>query len=219
MNIIEIINVNKNYGNKIIFKDIDLSIKEGQCIGIMGENGVGKSVLFKMIAGIEDVSSGKILVRNKVVGKDKNFPTNIGIFINQPNFVDIYSGFKNLKLLAEINNKIDDIKITDTMTKLNLNPYDKTKVKNYSTGMKQKLGIAQAIMENQDVILLDEPFNALDSDSNFRVIEIIKELKNEGKTIMLTSHQQDYLNVLCDDLYLVKDFDIIRYNKDIVSAI
>ena len=129
--------------------------------------------------------------------------------------MDIFDGFENLKLLAEINNKIDDKKIRDTMIAVGLDPDNKTKFKSYSTGMKQKLAIAQAIMEDQDLVLLDEPFNALDTKSNLEIINVINKLKEEDKTIFLTSHQEEYLRKLCNEIYLVNDNKIKRIDNKI----
>ncbi|MDU3176534.1 ABC transporter ATP-binding protein [Anaerococcus sp.] len=215
MNFVEIKNISKSFGAHIIFDDVSLSIDQGQCVGFIGENGVGKSVLFKMIAGLVEVDKGQIYVKDQLVGRNENFPTNIGFFVNQPSFVDIFDGFENLKLLAEIKNSIDDKKIRDTMIAVGLDPDNKTKFKSYSTGMKQKLAIAQAIMEDQDLVLLDEPFNALDTKSNLEIINVINKLKEEDKTIFLTSHQEEYLRKLCNEIYLVNDNKIKRIDNKI----
>ncbi|MDU2598398.1 ATP-binding cassette domain-containing protein [Anaerococcus sp.] len=215
MNFVEIKNISKSFGDHIIFDDVSLSIDQGQCVGFIGENGVGKSVLFKMIAGLIEADKGQIYVKDQLVGRNENFPTNIGFFVNQPSFVDIFDGFENLKLLAEIKNSIDDKKIRDTMIAVGLDPDNKTKFKSYSTGMKQKLAIAQAIMEDQDLVLLDEPFNALDTKSNLEIINVINKLKEEDKTIFLTSHQEEYLRKLCNEIYLVNDNKIKRIDNKI----
>ena len=215
MNFVEIKNNSKSFGDHIIFDDVSLSIDQGQCVGFIGENGVGKSVLFKMIAGLVEADKGQIYVKDQLVGRNENFPTNIGFFVNQPSFVDIFDGFENLKLLAEIKNSIDDKKIRDTMIAVGLDPDNKTKFKSYSTGMKQKLAIAQAIMEDQDLVLLDEPFNALDTKSNLEIINVINKLKEEDKTIFLTSHQEEYLRKLCNEIYLFNDNKIKRIDNKI----
>lgn len=215
MNFVEIKNISKSFGDHIIFDDVSLSIDQGQCVGFIGENGVGKSVLFKMIAGLIEADKGQIYVKDQLVGRNENFPTNIGFFVNQPNFVDIFDGFENLKLLAEIKNSIDDKKIRDTMIAVGLDPDNKTKFKSYSTGMKQKLAIAQAIMEDQDLVLLDEPFNALDTKSNLEIINVINKLKEEDKTIFLISHQEEYLRKLCNEIYLFNDNKIKRIDNKI----
>lgn len=205
MTIVEIDKISKSFKNNVLYQDLTLNINKGETIGIVGTNGSGKSVLFKMIAGFEDVDHGKIVVRGKEVGTKHNFPINMGVLIDQPGYIEFYDGFTNLKLLAEIQNKIGDAQIRTFMRKLGLDPDDKTKVKNYSSGMKQKLGITQAIMEDQDLILLDEPFNALDFQTNVEVMKALTSLKDEGKTMVLTSHQHEYLEKICDKIYILID--------------
>ncbi|MBM0046199.1 ATP-binding cassette domain-containing protein [Anaerococcus sp. mt242] len=203
METIKVNNITKKFGTKVLYEDVSFTINKGECIGIVGSNGTGKSVLFKMLAGIEDYDSGQILVNGKRVGKNLDFPENIGYFVNQPGYIEFYDGFTNLKMLADIKNLITDDQIKESMLSVGLNPNDKTKVKNYSQGMKQKLGICQAIMEGQDLIFLDEPFNALDFKSNIDVINIIKKLKEQNKTILMSSHQHEYLEKLTDRMYII----------------
>ena len=163
MNIdIKVENVSKQYNGVNILTDINLKIEKGTTVGIVGSNGSGKSVLFKIISGFTAPDTGNVLIRDNELGKDMDFPEDMGIFINSPGYISLYNGFKNLKLLADIRGNIDDKKIASTMELVGLNPNNKTKVDGYSLGMKQKLGIAQAIMEDQNIIILDEPFNSLD---------------------------------------------------------
>ena len=147
-------------------------------------------------------------MRGKKIGDDFDYPPDMGIFINAPGFIPVYSGFKNLKCLADIRGKIDSKKICATMDKVGLNPNDKTPVKNYSLGMKQKLGIAQAFMEDQSILLLDEPFNALDQESHLQMLDCLRELRNAGKTILITSHNAADLDTLCNTTYLIQDSKI-----------
>lgn len=205
MTVVAIEKISKSFKNNILYQDLSLRIEQGETIGIVGANGSGKSVLFKMIAGFEDVDRGKITVRGKEVGTKYNFPINMGVLIDQPGYIEFYDGFTNLKLLAEIQNKINESQIRTYMKKIGLDPDDKTKVKDYSSGMKQKLGITQAIMENQDLVLLDEPFNALDFQTNVEVMKALAGLKDENKTMILTSHQHDYLEKICDKIYILVD--------------
>lgn len=184
--IIKLENVSKSFGHKKILNDITLSVEKGQTIGLVGANGSGKSVLFKIICGFEKADEGSVLVGEKYLQKGNDFPENVGVFINSPGFIGIYDGFKNLKFLADIKGNISDEDIKETMLKVGLDPENKTKVDNYSLGMKQKLGIAQAIMENQEILVLDEPFNALDYRTYEDIKTIIRELKAEEKTILLT---------------------------------
>lgn len=189
MAIIEIKNISKKFKQNVLYENASLKIEAGKTIGIVGGNGTGKSLLFKLITGLDFVDDGEIYVRNKKVGKNLDFPKNVGLFVNQPSYIEFYDEFTNLKLLADIQGKIDDDTIKFYMKRVGLDPDNKSRVKTYSSGMKQKLGIAQAIMEDQDIIMLDEPFNALDFQTNADVLKILSELKNEGKTILLTSHQ------------------------------
>lgn len=213
--IIEIKHLAKQFNNHILFDDVSLAINQGECIGIVGGNGSGKSVLFQLISGLAFADTGEILVRQKAVGKGHDFPTDLGIFVNQPGYIEFYDGFTNLQLLASIQNKIDDMTIREYMQRIGLDPYSKVKVKNYSAGMKQKLGIVQAIMENQDIILLDEPFNALDFQTNVEIMKILEELKSEGKTILLTSHQHEFLEQICNHLYLILNHKIVPFDDEL----
>ncbi len=213
--VIKLTNISKSFKNKIIYQNLNLEVKKGECIGIVGTNGSGKSVLFNLISGLINPDSGSVEVNNKTVGgKNGEFPDNIGVLINSPGYIDFYSGFYNLKLLAEINNKITDEQIYNTMKLCGLDPESKVPVKKYSMGMKQKLGIAQAFMENQDIILLDEPYNALDFTANKDITNIINQLHKNKKTILLTSHQHNYLEKLCDKIYIVYNNKLELFNEN-----
>jgi len=212
--VIELKEVKKSFGKKKIYSGVNLSIEEGECIGIVGGNGSGKSVLFQMIAGLLPVDAGEVLVNGKRLGKESDFPENVGILINSPGYIEYYSGLKNLQLLARIQGKVGDKEIYEAMRLVGLDPEDKTRVKKYSMGMKQKLGIAQAIMEGQDIIILDEPYNALDFNTNKEITGVLRRLKEEGKTILLTSHQQEYLDKLCDKMYCIEDKMIKVFDEE-----
>ncbi|MEG0923448.1 MAG: ABC transporter ATP-binding protein [Anaerovoracaceae bacterium] len=218
MSIIQINNISKRFKENILYEDASLEIEGGTTVGIVGGNGSGKSVLFKIIAGLEYPEAGDVYVRGNKVGKDCNFPKDIGLFVNQPGYIEYYDGFHNLKMLAEIQGKIDDETIRLYMKKMGLNPDDKTKVRNYSSGMKQKLGITQAVMENQDIVLLDEPFNALDFQTNREVISILLKLKEDAKTVLLTSHQHEYLEKICDVVYLILNKKLILFDDKAKEA-
>lgn len=214
---IAIDNISKKFKQNILFKDANLSIEKGSITGIIGANGVGKSVLFKLISGIYRADSGSIFIRGKEIGKDFDFPPDMGIFIDSPGFVPLFSGFKNLKMLSDIRGIISDNDIRKTMTLVGLNPSDTTAVKNYSLGMRQKLGIAQAIMENQDILLLDEPFNALDAESHQHMHQLVRELKQQKKTILLTSHNSSDIMELCDDIYKIEDRQLKPYDRTLLA--
>ncbi len=212
--VIELKNVSKKFGDKIIYNNIDFSVAKGECVGLIGGNGTGKSVLFQLITGLIPVDSGEVKVNGKKLGKNEDFPKDVGIFINSPGYIEYYSGFKNLKMLADIQGNIGDDEIKKYMEMIGLNPDDKTKVKKYSMGMKQKLGIIQAIMEHQKIIILDEPYNALDFQTNLEVTKVLKKLKQEKRTILLTSHQQSYLDKLCDKMYCIENHMLIPFDEE-----
>ena len=217
--IIKLENVSKSFGHKKILNDITLSVEKGQTIGLVGANGSGKSVLFKIICGFEKPDEGTVLVGEKYLQKGNDFPENVGVFINSPGFIGIYDGFKNLKFLADIKGNISDEDIKETMLKVGLDPENKTKVDNYSLGMKQKLGIAQAIMENQEILVLDEPFNALDYRTYEDIKAIIRELKAEEKTILLTSHHYEDIEQLCDKVYIIENCKLMTVTEEIASKL
>lgn len=203
---IELRKVSKSFGHRRILREVSLSVERGKTVGLVGANGSGKSVLFKILCGFEKPDNGDIYVRGRQLGKNgRDFPDNMGVFINSPGFIGIYSGFQNLKFLADIQGRIGEEEIAEAMDKVGLDPSDKTKVAHYSLGMKQKLGLAQAIMEGQDILILDEPFNALDYKTYEDVRTIIRMLKAEGKTIFLTSHRYKDIDQLCDQVYSIED--------------
>lgn len=211
---IEIRKVSKAFGKKVLYQDVDLFIKEGTTVGIVGVNGSGKSVLFQLIAGLKDVDDGEILVRGKKVGRKEDFPEQVGLLVSQAGYVEMYDGFTNLQMLAEIQGKISEATICSYMQKFGLDPTDKTKVKNYSMGMRQKLGLIQATMEGQTLLLLDEVFNGLDFQTSQEIFSFLKEEKKNGKTILLTSHQHDCLEKLCDEIYLIDEKKLVLLTEE-----
>ncbi|MDY6085658.1 MAG: ATP-binding cassette domain-containing protein [Peptoniphilaceae bacterium] len=215
---IEISHVSKRFGDATILNDISLSIDEGETVGFVGANGSGKSVLFKIIAGLYRPDEGSVTVRGQVLGKDVDFPDGMGILIDEPGYVDYMSGWNNLKNLALIQNKISDDQIRETMMRFHLDPNNRTMARNYSLGMKKKLGICQAIMENQDIIILDEPFNALDFESYNDIQDVLFELKEEGKTILITAHQHEDIESLCDRMFFVHQGSVEPLTEEIRTA-
>lgn len=204
MNLIELKNVSKSYKGLSLFENTSVSFEKGKVYGIVGPNGSGKSVLFKMICGFVFPDQGSVFVRGEELGKNKRFPENLGIIIERPGYLGDKTGLENLRYLADIQNNITDEKIKETMEKVGLHHTIKQKVKNYSLGMKQKLAIAQAIMEDQEILLLDEPFNGLDVDSVENIRALLKELNEEGKTIILTSHNNEDIEILCEHVYRIR---------------
>ena len=200
-NLIEIQDVVKRFGEQTVLDHVSLSVTPGKIYGIIGRNGSGKTVLFKSICGFVLPDAGKILVRGKQVGKDVDIPQGIGIIIEHPGFLRDYSGFQNLKLLARLQKKITDEKIKESIRLVGLDPEDKKKVGKFSLGMRQRLGIAQAIMEDPKLLILDEPFNGLDKNGVAESRSHLLELKKAGKTILLASHNEDDIRILCDRVY------------------
>lgn len=189
--------LNKNH----ILKDITVSFEHGKIHGLIGRNGSGKTMLMKCICGFVKPTSGTVTVNGKIVGKDCDFPDGMGIIIETPRFIPYYSGYKNLKLLADLNKKIDKEQIRQSMQKVGLDPDLKRHVRKYSLGMRQRLGLAQAIMESPDLLILDEPMNGLDKDGVADMRKYLLELKEQGKTILLASHSAEDIDVLCDSVH------------------
>ena len=199
--IIKVENVVKKFGADMVLNNISIEFESGKIYGILGRNGSGKTVLFKTIIGFLKPSGGKVIVNGKEIGKDTDFADNIGIIIETPGFLSSYTGFKNLEYLASIKNLIGKKEIRESMERVGLDPDSKKKVGKYSLGMRQRLGIAQAIMENPDILILDEPMNGLDHQGVEEVREILRNLRDEGKTIILASHNKEDIETLCDEVY------------------
>ena len=208
MSLIELRNVSKSFKGLSLFENLSVSFEKGKIYGIVGHNGSGKSVLFKMMCGFVFPDQGSVIVNGEELGKNKRFPKNFGIIIDKPGYLGDKTGFENLRYLADIQNKISDEKIKEILEKVGLSHTIMQKVKNYSLGMKQKLAIAQAIMEDQDILLLDEPFNGLDVDSVENIRDLLKSLNNQGKTIFLTSHNNEDIDILCDHVFRVRNYSL-----------
>lgn len=197
-NKIKIDELNLILSKKMILNNVNIEFEKGKIHGLIGRNGSGKTMLMKCICGFVKPTSGTIFVDGKQIGKDCDFPDNVGIIIETPGFIPYYSGYKNLKLLADLNRKIGSDKIKETMLKVGLDPDLKRHVKKYSLGMRQRLGLAQAIMENPDILILDEPMNGLDKDGVADMRKYLLELKEQGKTILIASHSSEDIEILCD---------------------
>ena len=195
---ISVQNVTKRFGEEIVLSNVSHDFEEGKIHGIVGNNGSGKTVLMKCICGFLLPTNGKILVNYKQVGKDCDFPENMGIIIETPGFLPGLTGMKNLQILASLKRKIGKDTIWKTIERVGLDPTLKKTVGKYSLGMRQRLGIAQAIMENPSILILDEPLNGLDKSGVEQMRNLIKGLRTEGKTIILASHNQLDIDELCD---------------------
>ncbi|MCQ2535223.1 MAG: ATP-binding cassette domain-containing protein [Clostridia bacterium] len=191
----------KRIKDTVIFEDISISCEEGKIYGLVGRNGAGKTMLMKSICGLTSLTSGSIIVDDKRIGVDVEIPESIGVIIEVPGFIPYFSGFDNLKYLANLKKKVDSNRIREVLKIVNLDPDSKKHVSKYSLGMRQRLGIAQAIMENPDILLLDEPMNGLDNDGVAEVKELLKSFKKQGKTIILASHHMEDIDELCDEVF------------------
>ena len=202
---IEVLNVSKVIKKRTVLQNINFQLERGKIYGFVGHNGSGKSMLFRVICGLVKPTVGTVKLFGDVLHQDISFPKSASVILEKPGFLEHYSGFSNLKFLASIRNQITDQDIKSTITKVGLDPEDKRPVKAYSLGMKQKLAIAQSIMEAPELILLDEPMNALDEDSVQNVYDIINAEKQRGATILLTSHNKIDIESLCDQVYKLRE--------------
>lgn len=199
--VIVIDKLTKSFKGKTVLEDVNMRLQEGRIYGIVGDNGSGKTVLLKLICGFMKPDSGTVTVNGKVIGKDADFPENTGIIIEAPGFLPNYSGMKNLEYLASIRGKIGKEQIEAAMKTVGLDPSSKLRVGKYSLGMKQRLGIAQAIMEDQQLLILDEPMNALDKDAVEEMRKLFLRFKASGKTMLIVSHNEGDISTLCDEVY------------------
>jgi len=206
--VIRVENVTKKFGEVTALNQINISFERGKIYGIIGRNGSGKTVLFKTIIGYLKPTGGRVVVGGKEIGKDIDFAENMGIIIENPGFLSGYTGYKNLEYLAGIRKIIGKEQIKESMRRVGLEPDSKKKVGKYSLGMRQRLGIAQAIMENPDILILDEPMNGLDNQGVEDVRRILLKLKEEGKTIILASHNKEDIALLCDKVYEMEHGEI-----------
>lgn len=198
----------KSFKSAEVLKNINLTLESGKVIGLKGKNGSGKTMLMRAISGLILPTSGKVYINDKELGRQISFPPSIGILIENPSFIGNYTGFKNLKILASIQNRISDDEIRDAIRKVGLDPDDKRTFKKYSLGMKQRLGIAAAIMERPDIVILDEPINALDEAGAGLIKGLLDELKANGSLIIIACHDTEELNYLSDEIYEIYDGEI-----------
>ncbi len=198
---VEIEHVTKKFGSDVVLKDINISMEEGRVYGICGNNGSGKTVLMKCICGFLPVSSGVVRVAGEVVGVTVDFPESMGVIIETPGFLMNLSGIRNLEILAGLRGVISKGGIRAAMEQAGLDPDLKKAVSKYSLGMRQRLGIAQAIMEDPRLLVLDEPFNGLDKHGVSDIRALLLELKKQGKTILLASHNSEDIRILCDQVF------------------
>lgn len=202
--IVKVENVTKYFKQEKVLDDVNMNLETGHIYGIVGKNGAGKTVLFKIIAGFIKPSSGKVTVAGKIIGVDRDFPDSLGLIIETPGFLSQYNAYQNLLYLANINNKISKEDIKEAIRMVGLDPDSNKKVGKFSLGMGQRLGIAQAIMENPNLIILDEPMNGLDKKGIEDVKELLLKLKGDGKTILMASHYAEDMEI-CDEVFQMED--------------
>ena len=195
---IEIQELVKTFGQDTVLKGVSRNFERGKIHGVVGNNGSGKTVMFKCVCGFLMPTSGRVLVDGKQIGKDVDFPSDIGIIIESPGFLPQLSGLKNLEILAGLKRKISLKQIADTIRRVGLDPRSSKPVGKYSLGMRQRLGIAQAIMEEPSLMILDEPMNGLDKHGVAEMRELFKSLATDGRTILLASHNIQDIEELCD---------------------
>ena len=192
--------VTKKIGGNVILQDVNLNLEPGCVYGIEGTNGSGKTMLMRMIAGLIYPTQGKVLIQGKEISGGKAYPVNLGMLIENPAFLDGYTGLNNLKFLASINQRVTEQEIRDTITRVGLDADDTRKYKKYSLGMKQRLGIAAAVMEKPDLLILDEPFNALDTSGIEMVSHLLEEEKKNGALVIFSCHDNEVLKMHSDQI-------------------
>ena len=203
--VIEVSHVNKNFRDNKVLKDVSLRCESGKIYGLVGHNGSGKTVLFKIICGFLSCDEGTVSVDGKIMGKDKDMLTEAGIIIEDPGFLRNWSAYHNLEFLYTIRNKKDKAYLYSVLKKVGLDPDMKKPVGKYSLGMRQRLGIAQAIMEDPGILILDEPMNGLDKNGVEEIRRLLLQMKQENKLIILASHNREDIDVLCDEVYEMED--------------
>lgn len=206
---IKLENVSKKIRDRIVLNNISFSFEDGKIYGLKGINGSGKTMLMRMIAGLIYPTEGRILVEGKELTKDISFPEKIGLLLENPAFLDRYTGLENLKILAELSGDVKIEKLRETLIKVGLDPDDKRKYRKYSLGMKQRLGIAAAIMDEPSILMLDEPINALDADGVELFTGIIEEEKKRGTLIILSCHEEARLREYSDVIVFMEDGKIV----------
>ncbi|MDE8071051.1 ABC transporter ATP-binding protein [Erysipelothrix rhusiopathiae] len=206
---IKIRNVSKRFKNLEIFEDISLELPKGKIVGLVGENGSGKSVLMKMLCGYSKPTSGSINVYGETLGVNRDFPNSVGVLINDSHFIKNYTGMENLEYLINIRKQTDKTFLNELIQIFDMERNIHKRYKSYSLGMKQKLRIIQAFMEQPNLVLLDEPFTALDKRSTMVLVDLIKRYINEDRIIIFTSHEYQHIEHLADTVLTIQDKNIM----------
>lgn len=208
---IDVKNISKIIKKNEVLTDINMRLESGKVYGFQGRNGSGKTMLMRIICGLIRPTAGQVTINGKILGQDMSFPESVGVLIESPSFIGNCTGRKNLEFLAEIQQKIGVPEINEAIQKVGLDPDDKKKYRKYSLGMKQRLGIAAAIMEKPDILILDEPTNALDEKGVELVRILLNEAKENNQIIILSCHDKDELEYLSDEIYKISEGRIVSH--------
>lgn len=215
---IEVTNFTKSIGKMNVLENINVSLERGHLYGVVGRNRSGKTVFLRMIAGLILPTSGEVSVDGKILGKDISFPEQLGMLLEEPKFLPYLTGYDNLRMLAKIRKIASDEQIQSFMNLFTLDWKRDVKFRKYSLEMKRKLGIIQAVMENQQIIILDEPFNALDKSAVETLRKMLKNLKNEQKLIVMTSQNKEDIEMLCDHVLTISGGRLVKHERGTISA-
>lgn len=211
---IEIKNLEKKIQKAAVLEGINLSLTGGHIYGLRGKNGCGKTMLMRCIAGLIRPTKGEVLIDGKPLHKKLDFPPSMGILLENPSFLDDFSGFENLMMLARIQKQADKKMVRSTLQAVGLDPDDKKKYKKYSLGMKQRLGIAGAILGEPDLILLDEPINAIDESGVGEIRDTLLGLRKKGKLLIVACHDREELELLADTIFIMSHGKVVdQYEK------
>lgn len=207
---IQVKNASKLIKGTVILENVELELESGKVYGLQGPNGGGKTMLMRLITGLIRPTKGKVLIDGKLLGKDMDFPPSLGLLLENPAFLPGYTGLKNLELLAQLQGRADTQQIRRTIADVGLSPEDKRKYRKYSLGMKQRLGIAAAIMEQPELIVLDEPTNALDAKGVAQIIELVRRERDRGALIVMACHDASVLESISDVIFTVAEGRVER---------
>lgn len=202
---IQVEHATKYIKSALILSDVNIRLEGGKIYGLQGPNGGGKTMLMRLLCGLIRPTEGQVLIDGKRLGTDMDFPDSLGLLIENPAFLPNYTGLQNLRLLAQLRNKADEAQLNQTLLDVGLDPKDKRKYRKYSLGMKQRLGIAAAVMEQPELILLDEPTNALDANGVDQICRLIRRERDRGALIVLACHDADILESLSDEIFYIHD--------------
>ena len=202
---IEVIHATKYIKKSLILKDVNIDLESGTVYGLQGPNGGGKTMLMRLLCGLIRATEGQVLIDGRELGKDMDFPDSLGLLIENPAFLPGYTGLQNLLLLAQLQDRVGETEIRQALLDVGLNPDDKRKYRKYSLGMKQRLGIAAAIMEQPELILLDEPTNALDDKGVAQICNLIRRERDRGALVVLACHDAEILENLSDEIFYIHD--------------